>query len=1221
MSSRHRLKSSLALTVVVVALALLTPTPGGRTRLPAPTAAHAEASPSGPQDAVEPPALTRGRPAEGRLGAGEAHAYRVALDAGQYLRAAVEADGAATEVAVYDPEGRRLVQTICRRRGEATPVSLVADGPGAYRLEVRSPEEGGAGGRYRLQVVEARPAAGADEQRIAAERLLAEGEQLVAQWSVEAGRAAADRYEEASRLLGAAAEPREEAYAQRRLGDVQQSFGRPQDALGHYERALALYRRLKDLRGEARTLNEAGAARVSLGENQRALGDCTRALALSRAAGDRWAEAQALNNLGEVYNWSGNLQQALDYYRRALPLWESLGDRQGQAQTLTYLGYTSSDLGQMQEALDFYNLALPLWQSARDRRGEASTLTATGRLYSRVGEGQAAFDFFERAMALVRLIGDPVEEARILTGMAYLYNGLGEKQQALEHYGRALALFRSANYPGGEAETLADAGGVYLSLGDYQKAFEHYGRARSIFREVGDRRLENFVLKETGKVYDAWGEKEKALECFVQARSFYHSEQVLRGEADALNLIGRVYEGWGRSREALDHYGRALALNRQAKYLSGEAATLYNLSRAERERGNLPEARARAEAALQLVESLRTKVSSQDLRTSYFATTRQYYELYIDVLMRLRAARPADGLDALAFEVSERARARSLLETLAGSRGQIRQGVDPALLERERALARTLSAKVERQSRVLGGPHAGEDTAALAAEVEALTGEYEAVEAEIRSRSPHYAALTQPRPLGLAEVQRLVLDDDRTVLLEYALGDERSYVWAVTRDGVAAYELPGRARIEESARRLYALLTARQPVEGETAEARLIRLAQADADYWREADALSDMVLGPVAAHFHGRRLLVVADGALQYVPFGALTAPAAGGGADETDADARPDGGTRPPLFVRHEVVSLPSASVLPVLRGEAEGRAPAEKSVAVFADPVFERDDPRVGAQASGAGGPERAALPRLLRDADALFEGGEVPRLPASREEAERIAALLPEGEVSKVMDFGASRAAATAPDLARYRVVHFATHGVLNSRRPELSGIVLSLVDERGEPQDGFLRLHDIYNLRLPADLVVLSACNTGLGKEVRGEGLVGLTRGFMYAGAGAVVASLWKVDDEATAELMGHLYEGMFRRGLAPAAALREAQLRMWRQRRWRAPYFWAGFIIQGQYGPLRGGPAEVARAGAATRLAAWGAAAATLSFVALYVVRRRRRRAAAADAKSGRARP
>jgi CHAT domain-containing protein len=191
--------------------------------------------------------------------------------------------------------------------------------------------------------------------------------------------------------------------------------------------------------------------------------------------------------------------------------------------------------------------------------------------------------------------------------------------------------------------------------------------------------------------------------------------------------------------------------------------------------------------------------------------------------------------------------------------------------------------------------------------------------------------------------------------------------------------------------------------------------------------------------------------------------------------------------------------------------------------------------------------------------------IPRLPSTRQEAEAIIAAAPAETSFKAVDFRASRATATNPDLGQYRIVHFATHGLLNSEHPELSGIILSMVNKKGQPQNGFLRLHDIYNLELPVGLVVLSACNSALGKEVRGEGLLGIVRGFMYAGAERVVASLWKVDDEATGELMKHFYREMLQEGRSPAAALREAQIMMWKQKQWHSPFYWAAFILQGEW--------------------------------------------------------
>ncbi|HYN26307.1 MAG TPA: CHAT domain-containing protein [Pyrinomonadaceae bacterium] len=590
------------------------------------------------------------------------------------------------------------------------------------------------------------------------------------------------------------------------------------------------------------------------------------------------------------------------------------------------------------------------------------------------------------------------------------------------------------------------------------------------------------------------------------------------------------------------------------------------IARLKRDRGNLTEARTYMDTALSIIESIRTKVASQELRASFLASVKHCYELYTDLLMHMHQQQPNVGYDALALQISERARARSLLELLAESRAQIRQGVDPLLLEREHNLQLLLNAKAERQMRLLSGAPTAEQAQAAAKEIAALTTEYQQVEAQIRQNSPRYAALTQPQPLSLREIQTQVLDSE-TLLLEYSLGEHQSYVWAVTPTSLHSYELPERTEIETAARRVYELLTARnRRLDGETAEARRARVAQADAAYPEAAAALSKMLLGPVASQLGKKRLLIVSDGALQYVPFAALPEPA-------TTAIARP--GAQPPLIVGHEIVSLPSASTLSVLRREVGERRPATKIVAVLADPVFDKDDERlksvnvikkIGAPVGQSPEPSLpGGVERTRGDiGDDLAQ--RLPRLYGTRHEATAITSLVSTREGMQALDFAANRTTATSAELSQYRIVHFATHGFINNVHPELSGIVLSLVDQAGQPQDGFLRVHEIFNLKLSAELVVLSACRTGLGKEVKGEGLIGLTRGFMYAGTPRVVVSLWSVTDKATAELMARFYKKMLgAERQSAAAALRAAQVEMWKERRWEAAYYWAAFILQGEW--------------------------------------------------------
>jgi CHAT domain-containing protein len=590
----------------------------------------------------------------------------------------------------------------------------------------------------------------------------------------------------------------------------------------------------------------------------------------------------------------------------------------------------------------------------------------------------------------------------------------------------------------------------------------------------------------------------------------------------------------------------------------GEAQSLYQIARVERDRGNLIEARKTIEAELVISDSLRSKVSSRELLASYSASVKGSYDLYVDLLMRLNQREPSEGFGALALKVAESARARTLLELLGEARAHIRKGVEPTLLEREQSLRELLNAKGEGQVRLLSGKHTDEQAASAAKEIEALKADYDQVNAQIRSTSPHYAALTQPEALGLEGIQKEVVDEE-TALLEYALGDEHSYVWLVRPGSIKVFPLSKRSEIEMAARRIYDLLTERnRRVKFERTEDRQARIARADFGYPKAAAALSQMLLGPVAGELGAKRLLIVADGALQYIPFAALPSPASPVGSI--------------PLGAEHEVISLPSASVLAVLRKEIAGRAPPPKTVAILADPVFERDDERlkragkVFEQSAKARPPSDSPLVRSAQDLG-LEEGGQlrIPRLPFTRREAESIFSLAPATGRKETLDFDANRAAATSEDLGQYRFVHFATHGFLNSLHPELSGLVFSLVDREGKDQDGFLPALEVYNLKLPVDLVVLSGCRTGLGKDVKGEGLVGLTRGFMYAGAARVLVSLWDVDDEATAALMTRFYEGMLgKRHLSAAAALRAAQISIAKEERWRSPYYWAAFILQGE---------------------------------------------------------
>ncbi len=1010
-------------------------------------------------------------------------------------------------------------------------------------------------------------AAAADEDRLRAERLFGEGENLRSAFEKEAGRNAVEKYQAALELWRRLGDMAGAARASQRIGLVHEQTGALNKALQSYQEALGLSRDSEDRGLEGQIQSDFGLAHVLVGNGERALEQCEAAFGLSLQVGSVRGQAKALNCLGEVDYHRGNLNDALGSHHRAELLWRTLSDRGGQAQTMLFLGSTYSDLSELDKASAHYQEALSGWEAVGNKHGQALTQVALGRLQHRLGAYQPALNAFNEAMPLVEAVGDVVWQASIHAGIAAVYRDMGERQNALGYWTRALELFGIAGIRVAEADVLLSLGAVHITSEDYPSALACFRQSLEISKELSNQRLTSTALRYLGSVYQSSGEPRKALEYYQRSLSIQRPGEYLRFRARTLGDMGLAYVELGADVRALDCFNQALTLSRTTKDRVGEATGLYNLALATRGRNDLVASRQYIEECLRIAESLRMSVASHKLRASYVASIHRYHDFHIELLMRLHQAHPDQGFAALALEASERGRARSLLESLVEGGVDIRRGIEPQLLEREQHLRRTMDAKADRLMRLMSVEAKREEAAILEAEVQDLAARFDQLQAEVRSKSPRFAALTQPQPLSLEVIQRQMLDEE-TLILEYALGEERSFLWAVAQHSFTSHELPPGVDIERMARQLYELMTARQPLPLETVRDHRTRVKEADSQYLEKAAQLSETLLGPVAEQLDIKRLLIVSDGALQYLPFGALPVPHATQAGEELV-----------PMVAEYEVVSLPSASMLAVLRRETGARESPAKTVAVLADPVFEPDDPRVGGKAPGSDNiveealsvtpqapPLGSDLRRALRDGGFMREGvRSIPRLPATRQEAQAIIAAAPAETSFVAVDFQANREMAMSADLGSYRIVHFATHGLLNSEHPELSGIFLSMVDEQGQPQNGFLRLPVIYNLELPVDLVVLSACNSALGKEVRGEGLVGMVRGFMYAGAARVIASLWKVDDEATGQLMRRFYHGMLKQGLAPSAALRQAQIAMWKQKQWRSPFYWAAFVLQGEW--------------------------------------------------------
>jgi CHAT domain-containing protein/Tfp pilus assembly protein PilF len=850
-----------------------------------------------------------------------------------------------------------------------------------------------------------------------------------------------------------------------------------------------------------------------------------------------FTEGMQQYGMGTPDGWRG----AIAKWESALPHWGDSDPCTTQPVVLTFLATAHTNLGELDQALEIYQQTLQLYQEQDDRHSQVLVLRALAEIYTKLGKYQEAIDSTQDALSLCEDVcrdgGYRQVKADVLNTMGLIFAKLGDPEQALVHYESALSIVKDVGNIQGEAATLNNIGNVQGDVGDYQKSLEYYNLALSVAQKLSDRRREAATLNNIGFVYAQQQQYSQCLETYQKALPMWQALGDRSGEASTLTNIGVAYAQLGDLEKALDSYNQALPLRQAVRDRRGEATTLYRLAQLERDRGNKAEALTRIKGAIDIIESLRTNVHSEELRTSFFASVQEQYEFYIDLLMQLHQQQPDAGYDAQALHASERTRARALLEVLAESGTDIHQGINPQeLRDQERSLQQQLAALAQQQVNLLNGTHTEEQAEAIETELQTLFQKLDLVQGELRIHSPNYAALTQPQPLTLEEIQKQVLDKD-TLLLEYSLGEQRSYLWAVTRDSMTSYELPPKAEIES------AIGEFRRVITSPRKRTDLAAIAPAMTN-------LSQKVLAPVAEKLGNKRLLVVGDGALQYIPFSALS----------TSADYKP-------LIIDYEVVTLPSASTLAVLRSHIEKPETPPKTIALIADPVFAKDDERWQdvIETPGTLSASRAD-PLLLASARDMGLAIPPARLPGTEKEAEAILSLIPESEQMQAFGFDANRQIATSSDLDRYRLLHFATHGFLNSTHPELSGLVLSLLDRQGNPQDGFLRLHDVYNLKLSADLVVLSACQTGLGKDIRGEGVIGLTRGFMYAGVPRLVVSLWSVDDQGTAALMSAFYRKMLQDRLTPSAALRQAQIELWQNPEWQSPFYWSAFALQGEWG-------------------------------------------------------
>ncbi|MCI0515730.1 CHAT domain-containing protein, partial [candidate division KSB1 bacterium] len=830
----------------------------------------------------------------------------------------------------------------------------------------------------------------------------------------------------------------------------------------------------------------------------------------------------ALGNLGDVYTESAKYDTALTYLYQSLKLSQELKDRLNEARTMGSIAATYSYMTDYLKASVYSDTAIQIYRELKNIVGESTELGNLGANYLELGNYSKAIFYCNQALSLARQVGDLYLQYMHLDLLGNIYLAMGDYAGAIEYYNQSYKIILEVKDPGAEGKYFLNLASAENELGKFATAAKNFHRALDVATQIGNRRGEGLAAAGLANMYSK-------LSKYAEAQSWYdRSLQIAReihnrfSEAKTLNELGMLNLKLGKYPAALTYHQQALKIGDEIASLEIQYETYYVLGQVYEKQDRIPEAIGQYKTAIAIIENIRSGIELEAQKASFFANKIEIYEHLIRLYFMINQQTPDKKYDQTAFYYAEKAKARALLDLLAEAKIDVSQTLDPELQQRQNETYRNISGSLTnlRQEQLTADQRAD-----LNRRLKAAEEQLQALQLEFRQKQPAYANLQTPAPLTLPTVQKEVLQPGE-LLLEYVLGETQSYLWAVNRNKCQMYALPAENEITTAVKR-YLELVSHPPRPGLSLQ--------------REGKRLYDLLFKPVTGWISDfQRLIIVPDGVLFYLPFETLVNESSPPKADY--------------LVTMGEINYSPSTSVLHWLRHEQKKPATVPPlELLAFGDPIFGNESASGGTRAQFPENPERGFYDQ---------QGFDLARLPYTATEIGNITQTLPPKSVVTHLRADALEERVKSEDLPRYRRLHFATHGVLDETLPGRSCVVLTLDQDPNE--DGFLQVNEIFNLKLNADLVTLSACQTGRGKLLRGEGVLGLTRAFLYAGANSVLVSLWSVNDYSTASLMTQFYQNLAQ-GKSKIQALRQAKLNFLTDSNLtlRHPYYWAGFVLVG----------------------------------------------------------
>ncbi len=960
-------------------------------------------------------------------------------------------------------------------------------------------------------------------------------------WDKESARAAIEAFDSAAEAWERDGNPVRAAACLRRSGQIRKWFGEFDAAFKSLRSALERAKSSSDATAEAGVLAELVRMSVAAGDYAGASKYSKAASDAAARSGSETARADVLLASGEFNYWFGRPADAVRDLAEAARLADEIGMRETGNRALVLLAYAYMRSDDPVTALQTAQNALERCEADGDRRGTALALYAVSFIYGLTGETSKSLDHLKRMEKLLPDGLDFYVHAQLSIALATIYRQYGDAVLDETYLMRALGFYEEANSPPGRLTTMITVALVLSRKGDRAGREEMIAKAERLARETNDSFHQAMIADTLAEFAMAEGRFDIAIGHLERAESILRPRKIRMTKIE--NALGLAYFESGDRKRARRFIETALATNRRIKDSSNAAVNLFYLAKIAKAEGDVDGALASIRESLGLSEAAYSNVVNGGMRSNYLSAVYERYELGVELLME-KSRRSGDRSFAVeALRLTEMSRARGLVETLRAAEADLSKAADPALLKKQKELKTLLAFKSDSLTDLLANGAPAGEIETMDRQIADLNHELDEVRATLKEASPGYSSIVDPEAFDIAAFQKRYLADG-SLLLEFALGTERSYLWAVDSDGIATYELPPRAEIESAVGRLRVLLATQGTTEGLSIEEYRQKVADAEREFDAGSAELSKMLFSNVKELTPGRRLIVVPDGKLQYFPLSALPAPSAADGE---------------PLLVSNQISYQPSAQTLQRLSRSATGSDRGPGEILVIADPVFNKSDPRLSAVVERS---ENRGSPDRFRFAESLAE---LVRLPASETEGREIVEQFGSRNSTLLSGFEASRANLLRQEMSRYRIIHFSTHAIINELRPELSGIALAGFKSDGTPVNQLVRLQDIYDLGLDADLVVLSACETAVGKDVRGEGLRSLNTAFLSAGAKTVVASLWKVEDTATLKLMGYFYDSLGRNAGSTSQALRDAQLALRQNERFRSPFYWASFTVVGDY--------------------------------------------------------